>query len=230
MRILVVAQSNYGKRIVKNIRSFAPSDWEITIWEAPFSLPLIVEDPEEFIPRSIPRVDLLLSLGENPAVAELIPALVKLSHAKEVIAPVDNRDWLPLGLKNQIKRDLESYKVSCVFPLPFCSLDEKASKSEYIRLFARYFGKPKFVIECSGGKIQQIKIKRETPCGSTRFLTRKLVGVEVKEAEKKAGLLHHYYPCLASGKISGRFRDSLLHISANITMAQVRQALISCRK
>lgn len=225
MQILIVVQGNYGKRIVKNIQCFAPSSWKIKTWEPPSHLPLIVEEPEEFIPCHIPQVDLLISLGENPAVAELIPALAKASGAREVILPIDNREWLPAGLKNQIKRELEIQKVNCAFPLPFCSLDEKRAKSEYIKLFSEHFGKPKLVIKSIEGRIQQIEIKREAPCGCTRFLKEKLKGVELKQAEKKAGLLHHYYPCLASGKVDAGLKDSLLHLSAKITMAQVAESL-----
>ncbi|GAI63079.1 unnamed protein product, partial [marine sediment metagenome] len=46
-------------------------------------------------------LDLLLCLGENAGAAELIPGLAKMSQAKAVIAPIDDRDHLPAGLKRQ---------------------------------------------------------------------------------------------------------------------------------
>lgn len=225
MRILAVIQGNYGKRIVNNILSHAPQDWKISTWIAPSRFPVIIEEPEEFLPQSLPQVDLLISLGENPGVAEITPGLAKLSKAKAVIAPCDNRDWLPTGLKNQIKKELESSGISCVFPVPFCSLTEKFSENEYIKSFARYFGKLNLTLICNQGKINKIIIKREAPCGCSRFVTEKLIGVKLEKAEEKAGLFHHYYPCLASGKINGRFKDSLLHQSANITKLAVKEAI-----
>jgi len=230
MRILVVIQGNYGKRVVNNICSCAPADWKINIWIAPSSFPLLIEEPEEFLPQKLPSADLLISLGENAAIAELIPGLVRISKAKAVIAPCDNRDWLPMGLKNQTREELENSGVSCVFPVPFCSLTENLSDNEYIRLFARYFGKPELIINCKQGKIAKVTIIRGAPCGSTRFIADKLIGIRIEEAEEKAGLFHHYYPCLASGKMKGGFKDSLLHRSANMTKLIVKKAIMTYQK
>ena len=189
-------------------------------------LPPIIEEPEEFLPQELPPADILLCLSESTGVAELIPDLAKMSQVKAVIAPVDDREHLPAGLKNQIKRDLETLGICSVFPLPFCSLTERASDNEYIREFARYFGRPKLAVTFKGGKIQQVLLKREAPCGSTRFLAGKLMGLKLEEAERSAALLHQYYPCLASRKIERKLGDSLLHRSADITRQAVRSALL----
>jgi len=225
MHILSIINGNYGKRIVENIRSHSPSDWKVSTWVAPSRFPPIIEEPEEFLPASLPRADLLLSLGENAGVAELIPDLCRLSRVKAVIAPCDNRDWLPSGLKNQIKKELEDSGIECAFPSPFCSLTEKFSKNEYIMLFARYFGEPKVTLVQDQGKINKVTIEREAPCGCTRFIAKKIIGIGVQKVEEKAGLFHHYYPCLASGKVDPRFGDSLLHQSANITKLIFKKAM-----
>ncbi len=228
MRILVIIQGNYGKRIVNNLFSNAPKDWKIDVWKAPLHLPPIIEEPEEFLPETFPQVDLLLSLGESAGVAELIPDLVRLSEAKAAIVPCDNLDWLPPGLKNQIKQELGILKVDSVFPSPFCSLTDKFSENKYIKSFTRFFGKPEITITCSEGKISKVIIHKEAPCGCTRFIAQKLVGVQVKEAEEKAALFHHYYPCLASMKMRAGFKDSLLHQSANMTKSIVKKAIEAC--
>ncbi|MEA1963967.1 MAG: DUF166 family protein [Candidatus Aerophobetes bacterium] len=226
MHILAVIQGKYGQRIVHNIRLHGPKNWEIEEWNAPSRFPPIIDDPEEFLPQKLPQTDLLLCLGENTGAAELIPGLAKMSQAKAVIAPIDNRDYLPDGLKNQIKGDLEGSGVDYAFPLPFCSLTEKASGDEYIKEFARYFGRPRLAITFHEGRITQITLEREAPCGSTRFIAEKLIELKIEEAEKKAGLLHHYYPCLASRKMDRKFGDSLLHKSADIAKQAVREALV----
>jgi len=227
---LVVIQGNYGKRIVDNLSSHAPKVWRFYIQEVPSRLPPVIDEPEEFLPETIPQVDLLLSLGENPGVAELIPDLVKLSRAKAAILPCDNPGWLPAGLKNQIKKELSSLQVDSVFPSPFCCLTDKSSNNEYIRAFARFFGKPEITVVCNAGKISKVTIHRGTPCGCTKFIAQKLVGIHVDEAERKAALFHHYYPCLASTKVGVGFKDSLLHYSANITMSIVKKAIEACQK
>ncbi len=227
MYILAVIQGKYGQRIVQNLRLNGPKNWKIESWTAPAQLPLIIEDPEEFLPQELPKTDILLCLGENAGAAELIPDLAKMSQAKAVIAPIDDRDHLPAGLKRQIKKDLKKLGVDSVFPLPFCSLIQRADDNEYIREFTQYFGRPKLVITSNEGRIQKITLKRESPCGSTRFLAGELVGLRIEEAAKRAGLFHHYYPCLASRKVDRRFGDSILHKSADITKLAVKSALKS---
>lgn len=230
MRILVILQRNYGRRIVRNVRLRAPESWQIKTWEAPSSLPPIIEEPAEFLPGSLPPADLLVSLGQSAGVGELIPGVVKLSQAKAVVFPSDNPDWLPPGLKNQIEKELRTFGVSCSFPSPFCSLTEKSSENEYIKSFASCFGKPEISLSCSQDEITKVAVHREAPCGCTRFIAEKLVGAKVDEAEKKAGLFHHYYPCLASGRMNDRFKNSLLHHSADMIKVIVKKALATCKK
>jgi hypothetical protein len=43
----------------------------------------------------------------------------------------------------------------------------------------------------------------------------------VDEAEHKAGMLHHHYPCLASMNQDADYQDTLMHISGHL----VREAI-----
>jgi hypothetical protein len=43
-----------------------------------------------------PPTDLILSFGEHPGVAELLPDMVQMTGARAVVAAVDNETWLPL--------------------------------------------------------------------------------------------------------------------------------------
>ena len=40
--------------------------------------------------------------------------------------------------------------------------------------------------------------------------------LSVDEAEEKAGLLHHHFPCMAAMGIDDDYGDTLMHISGNI--------------
>jgi hypothetical protein len=42
------------------------------------------------------------------------------------------------------------------------------------------------------------------------------VGLSADEAEEKAGLFHHHYPCLASMGKDSDFGDTLMHVSGNV--------------
>jgi hypothetical protein len=72
MRIFAVIQGHYGQRIVENIRAHGPRGWTVECWRAP-ELPAMIDDPESYLPLHVPPADLILALGESPAVAQLIP-------------------------------------------------------------------------------------------------------------------------------------------------------------
>ena len=47
------------------------------------------------------------------------------------------------------------------------------------------------------------------------------MGISIDDAEEKAGLLHHHYPCMASMGIDSDFNDTLMHISGNLMKESV---------
>jgi hypothetical protein len=228
MRILIAIQGYYGERMVENIRRHSPANWEVNHVAIPGGLPAIIDDAAEFLPRELPAADLLISLGEHPGVAQMIPDMVKRSGAKAVIAPSDNRAWLPFGLARQIKQKLESTGVDMVYPVPFCTLTEDDSQNPYIQEFARHFGRPDVDIEFyqdDRHRIGKVTIKREAPCGSTRFVGDHLAGVWFREAAEQAGLLHHQFPCLATMAVDREFQDTLMHRAGNMLKQTVQQSI-----
>jgi len=106
--LLILVHGNYGQRIARHIQAHCPPEWQVESLTLPRALPPIVDEPEEFLPPVLPpqgggkggTADLILHLGETPQAAQLLPAVVTLSGAQAVIAPVDNSAWLPEGLKN----------------------------------------------------------------------------------------------------------------------------------
>jgi len=228
MRILIAVQGHYGQRIVENIRQHCPANWEVNDFTFPTGLPAIIDDADEFLPPELPAADLLISLGEHPAVAQMIPDMVKKSGAKAVIAPADNRAWLPFGLARQIKQKLESMGVDMVYPVPFCTLTENDSQNPYIQEFAGYFGRPEVEIEFykdDRHRVGKVTVKREAPCGSTHFVADRLVGVWFRDATEQAGLLHHQFPCLATMVMDREFEDTLMHRAGNMVKQTVQQSI-----
>jgi len=233
LHILVVIQGEYGQRMVRNIRAHVPLGW-VEEWQAPATLPLVMDYPEDYLPVSLPRADLILSLGENPGVAELIPEIARRSGARAVIAPIDRPDWLPRGLVRQLARWLQEIGVHAVFPKPFCSLTEThynvgrhrvQYNDELIAAFARHFGRPRFIItvDPASKTIVQATAERDAVCGCARHVAQGLVGVKVEEAEFATGMLHHHYPCLAAMGIDDDFADTVMHISGNIAKEEVKE-------
>ncbi len=232
MQLLAIITGEYGQRHVDNLRAHSPSDWQIEVWQAPASYPLVIDYPEDFLPASLPPADLVLAFGEHKGVAELVPEVVKATGARAVIAPVDREEWLPRGLARQLRGWLEQMSVACVTPKPFCSLTEttynvRRYQVEYndplIAEFARHFGRPRLhiTVDPETRVITEAAVLRDACCGCARFVAEGLVGVSADEAEFAAGMLHHHYPCLAGMGKDTDFNDTLMHVSGNILKEEV---------
>jgi hypothetical protein len=237
MRILALYEGPYGKRIVEHIRNSGPQDWTVEVFRPPGSLPIVIDNPEEFLPPEILQTDLLLALSESPQTAQLVPAIARLSGVKAVIMPVDDSSWLPLGLQNQIEAEITTMGVTAVFPKTFCTLTERTVcfgedietyESQYVASFATHFGKPKLKIktDVKGERIVKVDVERGAPCGSTHRVAEKLVGVAIKEAVPQAALYAFHYPCLASMTMEPT-GDTLMHVSGYVINEEVYRELQS---
>lgn len=228
MRLLIIYNGEYGRRHIENIENNRPDHWQVSTWQGPFVLPPVIDYPEDYLPEKLPENDLLISFAEVRGMAELLPDIAQMTGSKAVLAPVDNEAWLPRGLARQLRGWLERMNVACATPKPLCSLTEVdygvtrreriAYNDSFISEFARYFGQPsiKLSIDESSQVITAVEIGRDAVCGCARFVAQGLLGVSVHDAQEKAGLLHHHFPCLASMGKDPDFGDTLMHVSGNI--------------
>ena len=229
MKILAVISGEYGKRHVRNIREFGPKSWEIETWQTPPVFPPFIDDPEDFLPDQLPLADLILSFAEHKGAAELLPDIAKMTKAQAVLVAVDDEVWLPRGLDQQLHGWLEAAGVDCVTPKPLCSLTEttygvtRFETADYnnplIAEFARYFGQPELSLEIDPDSrtITSAEVIRDAVCGCARYAAEGLISLSADEAEEKAGLLHHHYPCLASMQKLPHFdHDTLMHVSGQV--------------
>ena len=235
MRILGVITGEYGERHISNVRRHAPDEWTVEQWRAPSQYPIVIDYPDEYVPDDLPPADLILSFPEVSAVAELLPDIVKVTGASAVIAAVDNEAWLPRGLARQLRGWLEKMDVVCATPKPLCSLTEhdfgmaRRQRMPYddplISEFARYFGQPnlQITVDPHSKTITDTQVMRDAVCGCARYVAERLIGVSADDAEEKAGLLHHHYPCLASMGIDVDFADTLMHVSGNVLRDNVAE-------
>jgi len=241
MRILTVVSGKYGMRHVTNIRAHGPAEWEIETWTAPAVLPPMIDYPEDYVPEKLPPADLILSFAELKGVAELLPEIVRITGAQAVIVAVDREAWLPRGLARQLRGWLADMGVVCVTPKPLCSLTETHYNVRQHRLsyehpliskFARYFGQPelRITVNPESRTITEAEVIRDAFCGCARFVAEGLIGVSADEAELKAGLLHHHYPCLAGMVKDPDFNDTLMHVSGNILKDQVGDLVSSYKQ
>ncbi len=228
MRILCIYHGEYGQRHITNLRRHAPQSWAIETWRAPAVVPAVVDYPEDYLPASLPACDLILSFAEHPGAAQLLPDIARLAGATAVIAGIDNEAWLPRGLARQLRGWLQQMGVACATPRPLCTLTEtrySLGRKEHLPIdspliaeFARFFGRPEFEVdvEPETGMLRRVNVRRDAVCGCARYTADHLAGTSADEAEEKAGMLHHHYPCLASMGIDNDWGDTLMHISGNL--------------
>jgi hypothetical protein len=229
VRLLAIVSGEYGRRHEANIRANGPSSWTVTAWTPPRALPAVIDEPQDYLPAALPASDLLLAFQEDPRAAQLIADVAKLCRARAVIAPVDREEWMPRGLVLQVGKWLAAAGIAAAFPKPLCSLTESLagdSRSEEIREFVRFFGRPAFAFSCepSTRAIRDITVTRDAVCGCARHVAGRIAGVPVDDAEHAAGLAHHHYPCMASMGIDPDFSDTLMHVSGNIMKQAVAEA------
>jgi thymidylate synthase len=236
VKILVLEQGVYGRRIADHIRNKKPA-WDVsTFYVPPISEP-VVDEPEMYLPDDLPSVDLILHLGESPQAAQLLPLVAKLSGAKAVIASIDSSAWIPLGLRNQLRREMEKEGVTVVYPEPLCSIDEdtvgygetvQPYTNEVIRSFSRSFGKPILDVELdTWGRIVKADVLRGSPCGSTQYTVGRVMNMSADKAVPASGLMCLHYPCLASMKFEQTEKgvDTIMHNSGRIFNDGMAKAL-----
>jgi len=238
MRILAIISGEYGVRHVDNLRKHAPEGWIIETWKAPAAFPLIIDYPEDFLPKSFPPADLILSFAENRSVAELIPEIATMTGARGVVVAVDSETWLPRGLARQLTGWLARQNVACATPKPLCSLtghdfkvtrrERETYESEVISEFAKYFGQPniRLTVDEASHTISGATVQVDAVCGCARHVAEKLIGLSVDEAQERAGLFHHHFPCLASMvKLNDYNHDTLMHESGYLLQDNLAEQL-----
>jgi len=232
--VLAAYQGLWGQRIAENIAKNSPPGWRVSTWAAPRFVPPVVDDPEEYLSSPIISSDLLVALWETAGFAQLIPSLAARAGVRAAVVPIDRNESLPAGLVRQLEGWLGAMGVAVVFPRPLCSLEEDGYnrapvRAEYddatIREFARHFGRPRFGISASQGRVGSILVVRDAGCGCARFVAEGLCGIGIEEAVEVAGMLHHHYPCLASMNIDEDYRDTLMHVSGNLLREEIQRGI-----
>jgi len=192
----------------------------------------------------MPESDVVLAIGIHPDLLSALPYVVEKTYAKAVIAPIEDPSWVPLGLKNQIKEELDKLDIESAFPKPFCALK---GSTPVIDAFINQFmvGQSKLEIEIKKGRLMVVRVLRSTPCGLTYYVATRLrnaplelVWLEAQKAKEEIrvdldavresqyiSMAHHSYPCTASMMMDPELEDTILHQSGYQIREAVREAL-----
>ena len=182
------------------------------------NLPDIIEEPEKYLPSTIPEVDMFLVLGIHPDLLTGLPQLAQEFGVKGMIVPVESGKWVPFGLQKQVEAELADYNIQSAFPRPFCSLDKTGQR--YIDEFIDFFkiGKPIVELDIRNNKFKGGRVIHTSPCGCMFYVVRQLIRFEetLDKMEEKISKYHHSYPCNASMNVDPVLKDTTLHIGGYI--------------
>jgi hypothetical protein len=199
---------------------------------SPADLPAFIDNPDEYMPKKIPRVDVCIASGLHKDLLLELPNRLHSAGVKGLIVPIEDFVEVPTGLRKQVEEKCRELGLECAFPKPFCSL-EPASDKPTISRFVRELkiGKPLLEISTVGKgerrAIEAAVVRLSAPCGSTWYVARKLTGVETKkeilyDAIAKA---HHSYPCTAAMGVDPEAKEPILHLGGFIIREAVEKAL-----
>lgn len=220
MKIYIVSQGKYGNRTVNNLANRGLAENIVGIYEVPDDIPEFIDDLEEYVPLNLPEADLIIAVGLYGDINLILPDIAKKTCASSLIIALHDPQQLPPGLEQELKNSLTNEKL--VLAKPFCSLTPQ--DDPLINEFAQQFGKPELEIEADE-LVRKVKILREAPCGSTRYIAQALEGLPVEEAEFESGNKFHNYPCLASMSTDPQIGDTIMHLAGYQIKEAVNRAL-----
>jgi len=196
---------------------------------APANLPLMLDDPEEFMPPGLGQGEVVIAINIHPDLLVEVPHAVKGKNTKALIAPLEDPTWIRPGLQRQVTQACAGAGIESAFPKPFCSLvPATPAVLEFSRLYR--VGRPEFEISLEEGVVAAVQVKRGSPCGLTEFVAEGLVGLKDDGSlVEQAGVLHHSYPCMASMAMDQEAGDTVMHKSLDILRKAVSDALERAR-
>jgi hypothetical protein len=208
----VITRGKYGHRLIESIKEH--SDFSVVTADLPEFVPVFIEEPDEFLEnmnfdRNVFSADIVVSYALHPDLTSAIAKLAAEAGVRSLIVPGGpSRASVPeLNKISEVSgMDVEVDEICCTLEPNSCN-----------RPFAEIFGAPVLKVKTENGKIAKVDVIKGAPCGSTWYMAKEIVGVPVKDAPPKAGLLVQHYPCRASrGDLGGIHESGELHKQALI--------------
>jgi len=195
-------------------------------------LPAFIDNPQKYMPKKIPKVDLCLASGLHKDLLLELPQRIQKVGIKGLIVPIEDFAEVPSGLRKQVEERCQELGLEDAFPKPFCSLKSAEDRPVISRFVTELnVGRPLLQISTAKrGKREVIDssiVRRSAPCGSTWYVARKLVGVETRreilyDVVAKA---HHSYPCMATMNVDPEVKEPILHVGGYTIREEVEKAL-----
>lgn len=202
-------------------------------FRVPDGLPEVIDDPEPYLPKFLPHVDLLLAIGIHPDLLATLPTLARTAHAIAAIVPIEDPNWCPPSLRTELQQSFDNLGIECTFPKPFCDLD--AAGGGLVEAFVRRYqiGRPLIEVSLLGNLISEARVLRSAPCGSTWYVAQQIkwsARDDLESLEQVVSKAHHGYPCTASMEMDPELKDTILHKSGYIIREAVETAVATAWK
>jgi hypothetical protein len=191
----------------------------------PAELPLIVDDPDDFLPDGIGQGSIAIAINIHQDLLVELPAALAGTTAKALIAPIESAEWIRPGLVNQVTRECRRYGLESAFPKPFCALNPAGV---VLKQFCEEYrvGRPQLALKVENGAVTKATVVRGSPCGLTDWVAERLVGhLADDHLEQKAAELLHLRPCLATQVMDPQLGDTVMHESIRLMEAAARRGL-----
>jgi len=180
----------------------------------PELVPLFIEDPDQYLEalnfdKRVFSAEIVITYSLHPDLTSAIAKLASRAGVRSLIVPGGpSRASIPE--LNQISEasgmDIEVHEICCTL-----------EPNEFNRPFTDIFGSPSLEVKTKNEKIEDVKVLKGAPCGSTWYMAKEIIGVPLKDAPPKAGLLIQHYPCRAArGDLGGIHESGELHKQAFI--------------
>jgi hypothetical protein len=208
----VITRGKYGHRLIEAIKEH--SDFSVVTADLPEFVPLFIEDPDEFLEainfdQRVFSAEIVITYSLHPDLTYSIAKLAAGAGVRSLIIP-GGPSRASVHELNKISEasgmDIEVHEICCTL-----------EPNDFNRPFADIFGSPVLKVKTKDGKISDVEVIKGSPCGSTWYMAKEIVGVPVKDAPPKAGLLIQHYPCRAArGDLGGIHESGELHKQAFI--------------
>jgi len=199
---------------------------------SPSELPAFIDNPENYMPKTIPKAHLCIASGLHKDLLLELPRHIQKVGIKGLIVPIEDFNEVPSGLRKQVEEKCQEVGLENAFPKPFCSLEPAEDKPIISRFVTELkVGRPLLEISTAKrGKYEVIDstiVRRSAPCGSTWYIARKLMGVEARKEiwYDMVAKAHHSYPCTATMNVDPEVKEPILHVGGYIIREEVEKAL-----
>jgi len=208
----VITRGKYGHRLIDTVKEH--SDFSVVTADLPESMPLFIEDPDQYLEalnfdKSVFSAEIVIAYSLHPDLTYSIAKLAARAGVRSLIVPGgSSRASIPElnKISEASGMDIEVHEICCTL-----------EPNEFNRPFTDIFGSPILEVKTKEEKVVDVKVLKGAPCGSTWYMAKEIVGVPLKDAPPKAGLLIQHYPCRAArGDLGGIHESGELHKQAFI--------------